>query len=143
MAAEGRQRPTLIVRKSANPTVEGGKGGDLATHRRLLENCNCDVVCPCFASSAAPLTSRPSRGVCDVALIFHVDKGIYGDVALDGLNVAMIMHTPGPMADGNWTAAAYIDDRADDRQTAALGAIFTGAEGGPMAAFAPLISNNL
>src|SRR5215472_7704351 len=65
MAAEGRQRPTLIVRKSANPTVEGGKGGDLATHRRLLENCNCDVVCPCFASSAAPLTSRPSRGVCD------------------------------------------------------------------------------
>ena len=108
-----------------------------------FENCNCDVVCPCFASSAAPLTSRPSRGVCDVALIFHVDKGTYGDVALDGLNVAVIMHTPGPMADGNWTAAAYIDDRADDRQTAALGAIFTGAEGGPIAAFAPLIATQL
>ena len=108
-----------------------------------FENCNCDVVCPCFASSAAPLTSRPSRGVCDVALIFHVDKGTYGDVALDGLNVAVIMHTPGPMADGNWTAAAYIDDRADDRQTAALGAIFTGAEGGPMAVFAPLIATPL
>ena len=108
-----------------------------------FENCNCDVVCPCFASSAAPLTSRPSRGVCDVALIFHVDKGTYGDVALDGLNVAVIMHTPGPMADGNWTAAAYIDDRADDRQTAALGAIFTGAEGGPMAVFAPLIATQL
>jgi len=108
-----------------------------------FENCNCDVVCPCLASSVAPLTTRPSRGVCDVALIFHVDKGIYGDVALDGLNVAVIMHTPGPMADGNWTAAAYIDDRADDRQTAALGAIFTGAEGGPMAAFAPLIATQL
>ena len=108
-----------------------------------FENCNCDVVCPYFASSAAPLTSRPSRGVCDVALIFHVDKGTYGGVALDGLNVAVIMHTPGPMADGNWTAAAYIDDRADDRQTAALGAIFTGAEGGPMAAFAPLIATQL
>jgi len=108
-----------------------------------FENCNCDVVCPCFASSAAPLTSRPSRGVCDVALIFHVDKGTYGGVALDGLNVAVIMHTPGPMADGNWTAAAYIDDRADDRQTAALGAIFTGAEGGPIAAFAPLIATQL
>jgi len=108
-----------------------------------FENCNCDVVCPYFASSAAPLTSRPNRGVCDVALIFHVDKGTYGDVALDGLNVAVIMHTPGPMADGNWTAAAYIDDRADDRQTAALGAIFTGAEGGPIAAFAPLIATQL
>jgi hypothetical protein len=108
-----------------------------------FENCNCDVVCPCLASSVAPLTARPSRGVCDVALIFHIDKGNYGDVALDGLNVSVIWHTPGPMADGNWTAAAYIDERADDQQTAALGAIFTGVEGGPMAAFAPLISTQL
>jgi len=108
-----------------------------------FENCNCDVVCPCFASSVAPLTSRPSRGACDVALIFHVDKGTYGDVTLDGLNVAVIMHAPGPMADGNFTAAAYIDERADDRQTGALAAIFTGVEGGPMAAFAPLIATQL
>jgi hypothetical protein len=108
-----------------------------------FENCNCDVVCPCFASSVAPLTARPSRGVCDVALIFHIDKGNYGDVALDGLNVSVVVHTPGPMADGNWTAAAYIDERADDQQTAALGAIFTGVEGGPMAAFAPLLSTQL
>ena len=108
-----------------------------------FENCNCDVVCPCLASTVAPLTARPSRGVCDVALIFHIDKGNYGDVALDGLNVSVIVHTPGPMADGNWTAAAYIDERADDQQTAALGAIFTGVEGGPMAAFAPLISTQL
>src|SRR5438067_2183263 len=47
------------------------------------------------------------------------------------------------MADGNWTAAAYIDERADDQQTAALGAIFTGVEGGPIAAFASLISTQL
>ncbi|HTT79558.1 MAG TPA: DUF1326 domain-containing protein, partial [Stellaceae bacterium] len=52
-------------------------------------------------------------------------------------------HAPGPMADGNWSVAAYLDERADDRQTAALGAIFTGADGGPMAAFAPLISQQL
>jgi len=108
-----------------------------------FENCNCDVVCPCLASSVAPLTARPSRGVCDVALIFHIDKGNYGDVALDGLNVSVIVHWPGPMADGNGTAAAYIDERADDQQTAALGAIFTGVEGGPMAAFTPLISTQL
>jgi hypothetical protein len=62
---------------------------------------------------------------------------------LDGLNVAVIVHTPGPMADGNWTLAAYIDERANDSQTAALGAIFGGAEGGPMAAFAPLVGNHL
>jgi hypothetical protein len=108
-----------------------------------FENCNCDVVCPCLASASPPLSARPSRGVCDVALVFHIDAGNYDEVALDGLNVALIAHTPGPMAEGQWTVAAYIDERADDRQTAALGAIFTGAEGGPMAAFAPFIATNL
>jgi hypothetical protein len=108
-----------------------------------FENCNCDVVCPCLVSSSAPLTARPSQGVCDVVVAFHIDRGRYGDVTLDGLNVAIALHAPGPMAAGNMSAAAYIDERADDAQTAALGAIFTGAEGGPMAAFAPLIGTQL
>jgi hypothetical protein len=108
-----------------------------------FENCNCDVVCPCLVSTNAPLTARPSQGVCDVLLAFHIDKGSYGDVALDGLNVALALHAPGPMADGNMAVAAYIDERADERQTAALGAIFTGVEGGPMSAFAPLITTQL
>lgn len=47
-----------------------------------FENCNCSVVCPCLVSKAAPLTSRPTEGVCDVAAIFHIEKGSYGDVAL-------------------------------------------------------------
>jgi hypothetical protein len=55
----------------------------------------------------------------------------------------MIAHAPGAMADGNWTAAAYIDERADDKQTEALGVIFTGAAGGPMAVLAPMIGTNL
>lgn len=108
-----------------------------------FENCNCDVVCPCLVSPAAPLTSKPSRGTCDVALVFHIDKGRYEKTALDGLNVAIVAHTPGAMGEGNWTIAVYIDERADDAQTGALGAIFGGGEGGPMAAFAPLIGTNL
>src|SRR5438552_1648959 len=87
-----------------------------------FENCNCNVVCPCLASPAAPLTSRPSEGACDVALVFHVDQGKYGGLALDGLNIAVVAHAPGPMAEGNWSVAAYIDERADEQQTAALGA---------------------
>jgi len=108
-----------------------------------FENCNCDVVCPCLVSPNAPLTAQPTQGACDVAIAFHIDSGNYDGVPLDGLNVAVVGHTPGPMADGNWTLAAYIDERADDRQTAALGAIFGGAEGGPMAAFAPLVGKHL
>ena len=60
-----------------------------------FENCNCSVVCPCLISPAPPLTSRPTEGVCDVALAFHIDKGNYGTVALDDLNLALIAHTPG------------------------------------------------
>ncbi len=90
-----------------------------------FENCNCDVVCPCLMSTNAQLTSKPTQGVCDVALVFHIDTGSYGDVRLDGLNIAMIAHAPGPMADGNWTAAAYIDEQADDKQTEALAACRT------------------
>lgn len=108
-----------------------------------FENCNCDVVCPCLASAAAPLTARPSQGVCEAVIVFHIDKGNHDGLSLDGLNVALVARTPGPMAEGNWTVAAYIDEHADEQQAAALGAIFTGAEGGPMAAFAPLIGEQL
>ena len=108
-----------------------------------FENCNCDVVCPCLVSSAAPLTARPTQGECHVALVFHINSGSYGQVKLDGLNVVVVASTPGAMADGNWTAGAYVDERASDEQTTALGAIFSGAEGGPMAAFSPLIGTHL
>src|ERR1700747_2033994 len=108
-----------------------------------FENCSCTVVCPCLVSTAPPLTSRPTEGVCNVPLVFPIDSGRYGSVSLDGLHVAPATQTPGPMGDGNWSVAAYIDERADDKQTEALGAIFTGAAGGPMAAFAPMIGKNL
>jgi hypothetical protein len=108
-----------------------------------FENCNCAVVCPCLVSTKAPLTSQPTDGDCHVAMVFHINHGKYGEVALDGLNVALIAKSDGPMANGNMTGAAYIDERAGDKQTEALGAIFTGTVGGPMAAFAPLFGSNL
>jgi len=47
------------------------------------------------------------------------------------------------MAEGNWAAAVYLDERADDRQRDALQTIFTGAAGGPLGGLAPLISTVL
>ena len=118
-----------------------------ATHWQItgdyFENCNCDLVCPCLFSAEAPFTSRPTAGTCDVAFGFHIDSGKFGDVPLDGLAVALIAHAPGTMADGNWSVAAYLDERASDAQQQALQAIFTGAAGGPMAALAPFISTVL
>jgi hypothetical protein len=108
-----------------------------------FENCNCAVVCPCLFSTSAPLTSEPTEGACEVVFAFHLDRGNFGDVSLNGLNAALIARTPGPMIEGDWTAALYIDQRADTRQQEALQAIFTGQAGGVMGSFAPLISQVL
>lgn len=108
-----------------------------------FENCNCDVLCPCEVSSKPMMTASPTRGVCDVALALHVDRGNFGSTPLDNLNAVIVAHTPGPMAEGNWSAALYIDERANDDQRQALQAILTGQVGGVMSQLAPLISTIL
>jgi len=89
------------------------------------------------------MTSQPTAGACEVAFGFHIDRGGYDATPLDGMNVALIARTPGPMAQGNWSVALYLDERANEQQRQALQAIFTGADGGPLAALAPLISTVL
>jgi hypothetical protein len=108
-----------------------------------LENCNCAVVCPCVVSPNAPFTSAPTEGVCDVTFAFHIDRGAFGETSLNGLNAALLAHVPGPMIEGNWKVALYVDERADERQTEALTAIFSGDAGGTMGAFVPLIGEVL
>ncbi|HXG42989.1 MAG TPA: DUF1326 domain-containing protein [Dehalococcoidia bacterium] len=108
-----------------------------------FENCNCDVVCPCEVSPLGVMRAPPTQGHCDVFLAFHVDSGTYGDVALDGLNFVVVVHAPGAMAEGDWTVAAYLDERASPQQREALGAILSGHAGGPFAALGPLISRDL
>ena len=105
-----------------------------------FENCNCDILCPCITSH---LQGEPTYGHCDVVLAFHIDSGEFGAVKLDGLNAVLAAYTPGAMGLGNWKVAAYLDSRGKPDQLNALGQIFTGASGGPMAALAPLINENL
>lgn len=52
----------------------------------------------------------------------------------------VLMHSPGVMADGDIKVGLVIDENADDAQTEAIGAIASGAVGGPMAALEPLVS---
>jgi hypothetical protein len=108
-----------------------------------FENCNCDVVCPCLFSPGPPMTARPTAGPCEVPFAFHIDRGNYGDTALDGLNAVVALRTPGVMSEGHATAALYLDERADEQQRAGLQAIFSGAAGGPVGALAPLIETVL
>lgn len=101
-----------------------------------FEACSCDFVCPCPTSG---LAARPTQGFCDAGLVFTIGRGRYGATTLDGLSFAVLLHTPGPMIDGNWTVGVVTDDRASAPQREALTAIASGQGGGPMGALGPLV----
>jgi hypothetical protein len=101
-----------------------------------FEACSCDSVCPCPTSG---LAARPTQGYCNAGLVFHVERGSFGATALDDLNFAVLLHTPGAMNAGNWTVGLVVDERATPAQREALTTIASGQGGGPMAAVGPLV----
>lgn len=105
-----------------------------------FETCNCDYLCPCITSNIA---DPPTKGFCDFAMVYHIEQGHYDDVTLDGLNLALIGHTPDVMGNGDWSVGLITDERATPEQQQALGAITSGQAGGPLAALAGLIGNFL
>lgn len=102
-----------------------------------FEACSCDSVCPCPTSG---LAARPTKGSCDAGLVFHIERGTHGTTSLDGLNFAVLLHTPGAMGAGNWTVGLIVDERATAAQREAIVAIGSGQGGGPMAAVGPLVT---
>jgi hypothetical protein len=104
-----------------------------------FETCSCDVVCPCTASLALGAT----HDRCKVTLVFHVHEGIVQGVDVSGLTVAAIADTPKVMSDGDWRLGVFIDAAASDQQAESLGAVFSGALGGPMEALGPLVGEHL
>lgn len=102
-----------------------------------FEACNCAVACPCFFMSA------PTEENCTAVIAWHIDKGNFGKVALDGLNAVLMAHAPGHMLQTKWQVALYLDERASAEQQQAMGGIFSGQAGGHLAALAPLIGEVL
>lgn len=107
-----------------------------------LESCNCAFLCPCLLgprNERGGAMAQPTEGHCDVPLVFRIDDGAYGGTALGGTHAAIAAHTPGPMGEGNWTAALYLDEAASDDQRAALEAIFGGHAGGTLGGLSVLV----
>jgi hypothetical protein len=104
-----------------------------------FETCSCDLVCPCTASMALGAT----RDRCKVVLVFHVKDGDVEGVDVGGLTVAAVADSPKVMSEGNWRLGVFIDAAASDEQADKLGAVFSGALGGPMEALGPLVGENL
>lgn len=95
-----------------------------------FESCNCEAACPCV------FLSKPTDAECGVLVAWHIDKGKFDDVPLDGLNVALAVRSPGHMAQVKWDAALYLDQRASAKQKDALTKVFGGQAGGHSAVLA-------
>ena len=77
-----------------------------------LENCNCDILCPCITSS---LQGPADNERCYVPLAMHISEGHRDGVRLDGLNAVLVVDSPAVMGEGGWRVAVYLDERADER----------------------------
>jgi len=104
-----------------------------------FETCSCDVVCPCTTSLALGAT----HDRCNATLVFRVREGDVDGTDVGGLTVAAVIDTPKVMSDGDWRLGVFIDAAASDEQADKLGAVFSGALGGPMEALGPLVGENL
>ena len=102
-----------------------------------FEACNCDAACPCVFMSA------PTAGSCSLLVAWHIDKGSFADVVLDGFNAVLALYSPEHMLKGGFKVALYVDDRANSEQRDALAAVFSGKAGGHMSALGPLIAEVL
>lgn len=98
-----------------------------------FEACNCDAACPCV------FLAPPTQTDCTVLVAWHIEKGNFGETALDGLNTVLAVHSPGHMLQAKWKAALYLDERASPKQATALTKIFAGQAGGHMANLAACI----
>ncbi len=98
-----------------------------------FENCNCRILGPCL------FMGDPSEGDCTTVSAWHIEKGNYTDSTLDGLNVVLVIYSPGNMAQGNWKVALYLDETANQLQKDALTQIYTGNAGGHPAVLASFV----
>ena len=102
-----------------------------------MESCSCEAICPCI------VLSTPTQGTCSALVAWKIESGRDEGIDLGGLNVALLVHTPGKMHETKWQVAAYIDERASEPQKASLLKIFGGKAGGHPAVLASFVGEML
>jgi hypothetical protein len=97
-----------------------------------MESCNCDFGCTCNFSGI------PTGGRCEALVGYHVRKGNFGNVSLDGLDFIYAASWPRAIHQGDGTMRLYITDRATEPQRRAITEIAYGraAGSGAFAVFA-------
>jgi hypothetical protein len=84
------------------------RGRKMAYHLegRLLEVCDCRVLCPCW------IGEDPDNGTCDTIVAYHFDKGVIDGVDVTNRTIAIVAHLPGNILKGNWRVAGAPRRRA-------------------------------
>lgn len=100
---------------------------------RLLEVCDCRVLCPCW------IGEDPDNGTCDTIVAYHFDKGAIDGVDVTGRTIAIVAHLPGNILAGNWRIVVYLDEKTTDAQMDVLLKVYSGQAGGPVADIAKLV----
>ena len=91
----------------------------------MLIACNCDWGCPCN------FNALPTHGHCEGGWTWHVDRGRFDDVPLDGLNFTVVVQWPGAIHEGDGHALILVDENTDEAQRDAIAALVGGDHGGP------------
>ena len=104
-------------------------------------NCNCAFGCPCQFNSPS------THGRCEAVGCGHIEQGSFNQTRLDDLNFVLVLRWPGEIAEGNGREQIIIDERADEKQRAALGKVLRGESTKPgathFAVFASTMSEML
>jgi len=90
-----------------------------------VTSCNCAWGCPC------QFNSLPTQGNCHACVGFHVERGHFGKIPLDGLSFAGLFAWPKAIHQGNGEAQPVVDVRANEAQRDALLKIMSGEETDP------------
>src|SRR4051812_23663671 len=84
-----------------------------------LEACNCEAICPCRRIGGRA-GGRSTFGVCMGALSWQISEGSAGELDLAGCRVVLVCRYDDDKPGSPWDFVLFLDDRADERQRAAL-----------------------
>jgi hypothetical protein len=77
-----------LVVTAAVARADAPAAADWSVKGTWLDTCNCANPCPCWKSE------KPTLKDCRDLFYFHVDKGHYGKVVLDGVDLVAVAMTP-------------------------------------------------
>lgn len=103
-----------------------------------MEACSCTFLCPCITKNA---TTPATEEFCKFAMTYAIKSGHFGETRLDGVTFVVVGQSKAIMTAGDWIMGIIVDSAASAAQVNAIAEIGSGKAGGPLAGFAPLITD--